>query len=118
MKENVVLEKSYMIAVNVIKSVQNLNKTIDTYVLVKQLLRAGTSVGANAEESQGGYSKKEFKHKLNIAYKEARECKYWIRLIIDTQINSKQQEDVFKKLYNDADELCKIIYSIINSSKS
>lgn len=117
MKENVVLEKSYKFAVNIIKASQGLNKAIDTYVLIKQLLRAGTSVGASIEESQGGYSKKDFKHKLNIAYKEARECKFWIRLIIDTQVKSKQQELIFRNLFNDADELCKIIYSIINSSK-
>ncbi|HMQ78377.1 MAG TPA: four helix bundle protein [Ignavibacteria bacterium] len=117
MKENVVLEKSYSFAVNTIIAVRSLNKTIDTYVLVKQLLRAGTSVGANIEESQGGYSKKDFKHKLNVAYKEARECKYWIRLIIDTQISTKQQIVAFQKLLNDADELCKIIYSIVNSTK-
>lgn len=118
MKENVILEKSYKFAVNTIKAVQDLNKSIDTYILVKQLLRASTSVGANVEESQGGYSKKDFSHKLNVAYKEARESKFWIRLIVDTQIKSKNQEDNFKNLFNDADELCKIIYSIINSSKS
>lgn len=73
MKDNVVLEKSYAFAVNTIKAVQGLNKSIDAYVLVKQLLRAGTSVGANIEESQGGYSKKDFKYKLSIAYKEANE---------------------------------------------
>lgn len=117
MKENVILEKSYKFAVNSIKAVQGINKTVDSYILIKQLLRAGTSVGANVEESQGGYSKKDFKHKMNIAYKEARECKFWIRLIVDTQIKSKQQEELFKNLFNDADELCKIIYSIINSSK-
>ena len=93
MKENIVLEKSYKFAVNTIKAVQDLNKSIDTYILVKQLLRASASVGANVEESQGGYSKKDFKHKLNVAYKEARESKFWIRLIIDTQIKSKHQEE-------------------------
>jgi four helix bundle protein len=117
MKENVILEKSYKFAVNSIKAIQGLNKSVDAYVLIKQLLRAGTSVGANAEEAQGGYSKKDFKHKMNVAYKEARECKFWIRLIVDTQVKSKQQEELFKNLFNDADELCKIIYSIINSSK-
>ncbi|MBE2218574.1 MAG: four helix bundle protein [Ignavibacteria bacterium] len=115
MKENVILEKSYIFAVRTIKAVRKLNKGIDTYVLVKQLLRAATSVGANIEESQGGYSKKDFKHKVNIAYKEARECKYWIRLILDTQVNTKEQEKDFRELLNSADEACKILYAISNS---
>lgn len=113
MKENVVLEKSYKFAVNTIKAVQDLNKSIDTYILVKQLLRASTSVGANVEESQGGYSKKDFKHKLNVAYKEARESKFWIRLIVDTQIKSKNQEDNFKNLFNDADNFVKLFTQLL-----
>lgn len=113
MKENVVLEKSYKFAVNTIKAVQDLNKSIDTYILVKQLLRASTSVGANVEESQGGYSKKDFKHKLNVAYKEARESKFWIRLIVDTQIKSKNQEDNFENLFNDADNFVKLFTQLL-----
>lgn len=117
MKENVIVEKSYLFAVNILKAVKTLTKFMESYILVKQLVRAGTSVGANIEESQGGHTKKDFLHKMNISYKEARECKYWIRLIIDTQINSKAQLNLFNSLFNDADELCKILYAILNSSK-
>lgn len=118
MKQNIILEKSYSFAVKTILAVQKLHKGVDSYVLIKQLLRAGTSVGANVEESQGGYSKKDFNHKLNIAYKEARECKYWIRLILDTQIESKEQKSIFENLFKDADELCRIIYKIIEPGRS
>jgi four helix bundle protein len=117
MKENVIVEKSYRFAVNILKAVKTLNGSIENYVLVKQLIRAGTSIGANVEESQGGHTRKDFVHKLNISYKEAKESKYWIRLIIDTQISSKVQQTLFKNLLDDADELCKIIFSIIRSSK-
>ncbi|MBN8584039.1 MAG: four helix bundle protein [Ignavibacteria bacterium] len=112
MKQNVIVEKSYMFAVNTIIAVRKLKNRIDSYILIKQLLRAGTSIGANVEESQGGYSRKDFNHKLNIAYKEARECKYWIRLIVDTQVENEEQKKIFDSLFNDADELCRIIYKI------
>lgn len=117
MKDNVVLEKSYAFAVNVLKTLKILNRSIENYVLVKQLVRSSTSIGANLQESQGGLTKKEFIHKLNISYREAKESKYWIRLIIDSQLTVKTQIELFNKLFNDADELCKIIYSIIKSSK-
>src|SRR5690349_19203052 len=102
MKENIIVEKSYKFAVNILKAVKTLNRSIENYVLVRQLIRAGTSIGANVEESQGGHTRKDFIHKLNISYKEAKECKYWIRLIIDTQISSKSQLNIFQSLYNDA----------------
>jgi len=117
MKENVVLDKSYKFAINVLKAVKVLERSIENYVLVKQLIRSSTSIGANLQESQGGLTKKEFIHKLNISYREAKESKYWIKLIIDSQLTGKPQMELFNQLYNDGDELCKIIYSIIKSSK-
>ena len=117
MKENIVIEKSYAFALNVLRAVRILNKSIENYVLVKQLIRSSTSVGANLQESQGGLSRKEFIHKLNISYREAKESKYWIKLIIDSQLKVKTEVALFTKLYDDGDELCRIIYSIIKSSK-
>ena len=116
MKENILLEKSYKFAVNVLKAVKVLNRSTENYVLIRQLVRAPTSIGANAEESQGGHTKKDFVHKLNTSYKEARETKLWIRLIIDTQLSKKSEIEMYRKLLDDADELCKIIYAIIRSS--
>ena len=118
MKENIVIEKSYTFAVKILKAVRKLERSIENYVLVKQLIRSSTSVGANLQESQGGLTKKEFIHKLNISYREAKESKYWISLIIDSQLKGKPDEDLFRNLFNDGDELCRIIYSIIKSSKS
>lgn len=117
MKENIVLEKSYSFAINVLRAVKILERSIENYVLVKQLIRSSTSVGANLQESQGGLTKKEFIHKMNISYREAKESKYWIKLITDSQLEGKPNAEKFINLYNDGDELCKIIYSIIKSSK-
>jgi four helix bundle protein len=117
MENNVILEKSYSFALNALKAVKILNRTPENYVLVKQFIRAAASVGSNVEESQGGESKKDFIHKLNISYKEARECKFWIRLIRDSQLTCKNDIDMYNKLFDDADELCKILYKIIESSK-
>ncbi len=117
MKENIVIDKSYSFAVNVLKAVKKLDRSLENYVLVKQLIRSSTSVGANLQESQGGLTRKEFIHKLNISYREAKESKYWIRLIVDSQLKGKPDEELFNKLYDDGDELCRIIFAIIKSSK-
>ncbi len=83
-EDNVILDKSYAFAVRIIKFYQFLVSEKKEYVLSKQILRCGTSIGANIEEAIGGQSKKDFFAKLTISYKEARECHYWIRLLSDT----------------------------------
>jgi len=85
------------------------------YILSKQLLRSGTSIGANIEEAIGGQSEKDFYAKPTIAYKEARETHYWIRLLTDTNYLSKEEN---KSLINDVDELLKIIGSIQKTLRS
>ena len=79
------------------------------------MLRSGTSVGANIEEAIGGYSKKDFRAKMSISYKEIRETKYWLRLLKETDYISKVQ---FEGLFRDADEIAKMLYKIIENSKS
>jgi four helix bundle protein len=83
--------------------------------LAKQILRSGTSVGANVEEALGGQSKKDFHAKLSIAYKEARESHYWIRLLFDTGYLSEQES---QSLLSDADELQKVLGSILKTLRS
>jgi four helix bundle protein len=83
-------------------------------VLSKQLLRCGTSVGANIEEAIGGQSSKDFFAKLNVSYKEARETMYWLRLLKDSDILSEKESD---SLMTDCDELLKIIGTIIKTMK-
>lgn len=106
---NVIQDKSYAFAVKIVKHCQFLIETKKEFVLSKQLLRSGTSIGANIEEAIGGQSKKDFYAKLTISYKEARESKYWIRILHDTGYFS---EEVKIELLNDVEELLRIIGSI------
>lgn len=108
-KGNVVQEKSYAFAVKVVKVCKELMENNKEYVLSKQLLRSGTSIGANVEEAIGGQSKKDFFAKLTISYKEARESHYWIRLLHDTNY---LDVDTKTELINDCEELLRIIGSI------
>ena len=114
MSNNIILNKTYDFAVAIVKLSQKLVSEKKEYVLSKQILRSGTSIGANTEEAIGGVSKKDFVHKLSIAYKEARETKYWLRILKDTgYIN----EEEFKNLFNNIEEILKILFAIIKKSK-
>lgn len=108
-KDNVVQIKSYAFAVRIVKIFNYLSEERKEYVLSKQLLRCGTSIGANIEEAIGGQSEKDFFAKLTISYKEARETHYWIRLLKDTDYLSIEEAD---SLLKDVDELLRIIGSI------
>jgi four helix bundle protein len=109
MKENIIQVKSFAFAVRIVKVYQYLCDEKKEYVLSKQLLRSGTSIGANIEEAIGGQSEKDFFAKLTIAYKEAREAHYWIRLLTETNYLTNEEN---KSLLNDVEELLKIIGSI------
>ncbi len=109
MKENVVQTKSYAFAIKIVNTFKMLQSEKKAYILSKQLVRSGTSIGANIEEAIGGQSKKDFFAKLTISYKEARETKYWIRLLTDTDYLTKQQSE---PLLKEIEELLRIIGSI------
>ena len=115
MKENIVVSKSFKFSVSVIRIYQFLVSEKKEYILSKQILRSGTSIGANIEEAIGGISGKDFTAKMSIAYKEARETKYWLKLLHETNYLSDKQ---FNTLLEDCEELLKILYSIINTSKN
>jgi four helix bundle protein len=109
MKENIIQIKSYDFAVQIVKLYRILIDEKREYVLSKQLLRSGTSIGANVEEAIGGQSKKDFFAKLSIAYKEARETHYWIRLLRDTNYLTLEESNLY---LDKAEELLKIIGTI------
>jgi len=109
MKENLILEKSYKFAVRIIRLYQFLKKDKNEYELSKQILRSGTSIGSNVEEAIGGSSRKDFAAKLGIAYREARETRFRLRLLHDTDYIEKK---LFDSLLNDCEELLRIIRSI------
>ena len=98
-----------------IKLFQNLSKNKKEYILSKQILRSGTSIGANIEEAIGGQSTKDFLHKLSISYKEARETHYWLRLLRDSTYISKEESIV---LIEKCEELLRIIGSIQKTTKA
>jgi four helix bundle protein len=107
--DNAVQIKSYDFALRIIKIYKYLSQEKKEFVLSKQLLRSGTSIGAGIEESIGGQSKADFFAKITIAYKEARESKYWIRLLRDSDYLTIEQSS---DLLMDVEELLKIIGSI------
>ena len=115
MKENVVQAKSYAFAVRIVRLYQHLSVEKKEYVLSKQVLRCGTSIGANVEEAIGGQSRADFVSKMSIAYKEARETTYWLRLLKDTDYLTPSQ---FDSIHADAEELCRIIASIQKNTKA
>jgi four helix bundle protein len=97
-----------------VKAYQYLSDEKKVYVLSKQLLRSGTSIGANTEETIGGQSERDFYAKLNIVYKEARESHYWIRLMKYINYFDEAQAN---SLLKDCDEILKIVGSIIKTMK-
>lgn len=113
-EENIVVDKSYAFAVRIVNFYKYMVSETKEYVLSKQLLRSGTSIGANIEEAIGGHSRKDFHAKLSIAYKEARETRYWLRLLCDTGYLDKKITD---SLLTDCEELLKLTGSIIKSLK-
>ena len=80
-RDNVVYDKAYQFAIRIVKAYQFLSSEKKEFVLSKQLLRSGTSIGANIAEANGGISKADFSNKISIAYKECLETKYWLDLL-------------------------------------
>lgn len=110
MKENnVIREKSFEFAIRSVKMFKYLQEEKKEYILSKQFLRSATSIGANIEEAIGGQSERDFLSKLSIAYKEARESMYWIRLLAATEYLSATESNSILK---DAEEICKILGKI------
>ncbi len=116
MKESILREKSYQFALRIVKLYKFIAEEEKEYVLSKQILRSGTSIGANIEEGKHAQSKTDFVHKLSIAQKEAAaETHYWLRLLRDSDfLTAKQAES----LLNDCEEIQKILTASIKTAKS
>ena len=111
--DNVVENKSFDFAVRIVNLHKHLSVEKNEFVLSKQLLRSGTSIGANVSEALRGQSKADFSAKMCIALKEANESHYWIRLLCKTDFLTEQQ---FNSIENDVVELIKILSSICKTS--
>ena len=107
--DNVVQQKSFALAIRIVNVFKKLTSEKKEFVLSKQLLRSGTSIGANIEESIGGQSTKDFLSKISISYKEARETIYWLKLQQATEYLSQEEAS---SLLQDTEEICKILAKI------
>ncbi len=115
-KNNIILDKAFVFSVRVVKLNTYLCDDKREYILSKQLLRSGTSIGANINEAQAGQSKNDFIAKMSIASKEARETKYWIDLLVATDYLSLEDVHV-QTLVSDIEEIVKLLTSIIKTTK-
>jgi len=112
---NIIQDKSFAYAVRIVKLCKLLKEERREFDMSKQLMRSGTSIGANIEEALGGQSNRDFIAKLSIAYKESRESRFWLRLLFELNyINELEARSIIA----DTEELCKILSAILTTSKA
>ena len=114
MQESIIERKSFDFAIRIVKLYQYLCENKKEYVLSKQLLRSGTSIGANVSEAQRGQSKPDFYAKIAISLKEANETLYWIRLLHATEYITDKE---YLSLQSDINEIISILVAICNSKE-
>jgi four helix bundle protein len=115
MEKNIIEEKSFSFAVRIVKLYKWLCSDKHEFVLSKQLLRAGTSIGANIQEAQAAQSRNDFISKMAIASKEARETKYWLRLLIHSDYLNKEDNEV-RGIMKDVEDMVNILTKIVKTS--
>ena len=115
MKENILKDKSFKFSVRIVKLSQFLNNDKREFILSKQIIRSGTSIGAMVREAEYAESKADFIYKLNIALKEANETEYWLDILFQTQFLEK---NIYESLIIDTKELLRLLISIIKKTKS
>ena len=115
MKQSLVAEKSFDFALRMIELYQYLVKDLKEFDLGRQVLRSGTSIGANIEEALGGFSERDFAAKISISYKESRETAYWLRLLKASQIIEEGWAD---SLLEECQQLTKMTASIVKTMKN
>ena len=114
MKQNIIREKSRKFAVRIVRLYQYLREARHEFVLSKQLLRSGTSIGANIREGDYAQSRADFITKMTIALKESAETEYWLELLAETGYLTEEQ---YASIHQDAEELLRILTRIINTAK-
>lgn len=115
MASSIIKDKSFNFALEIIDIYKYLTITKKEFILSKQLLRSGTSIGANIKEALKGQSRKDFLSKMSIALKEAEETEYWIQLLIQSNyLDVKMGQSILEKSI----ELCKILISIVQTTKA
>ena len=114
MKTNVVKDKTYTFALRIVQLTRQLREQKE-FELAGQVLRAGTSIGANVEEALAGISRADFIAKMSIASKEARESHYWLRILRDSKIVASKEID---SMIEDSEEILRLLTSIVKTSQS
>ena len=114
MKRNVIKEKSFVLAVEIVKLTKKLREDRRELVMSKQLLRSGTSIGANVREGEHAESKADFIHKMSIALKEANESDYWIDLLFESEYLDRNE---YLAIRNELTPVLKLLRAIVKSSK-
>lgn len=115
LNNNPLQNKSYDFALQIVHLSKDLIQNKKEYVLSKQILRSGTSIGANIIEANGAISKADFSSKMSIAYKECLETKYWLHLLKDS---GDLEEVYFNTLFENADEIGKILFAILKTTRN
>lgn len=115
MKENIIKNKSFAFAVRIVKLYKHYVESKKEYILSKQLLRSGTSVGAMVREAEHAETKADFKHKMAVAQKEINETIYWLELMKETDYLTQEE---FSSINSDAVEIIKLITAILKTTKS
>jgi len=113
MLENIIEKRSFNFAITIINLYKYITCINKEYVISNQLMRSGTSIGANVKEGLRGQSKRDFLAKMNIALKEANETEYWLELLIATKYIKNDSE-----ILNECKEICKMLNSIVKTTKN
>ena len=113
--KNVIVDKSLAFAVRIVKMSRYLREEKSEYELASQLLRSGSSIGANVHEAIYGQSRKDFVSKMSIALKEASETGYWLKLLYQSEVLSREQ---YESINKDSEELIRLLTSIVKHSKT
>jgi len=112
--KSIAYDKSYKLAIRIVNCCKWIRSNKSEFILSKQLLRSGTSIGANMAEANGAISDADFSAKVSIAYKECRETLYWLSLLKDTDYIT---EESYKSLHKDTDEVARILFSILKTTR-
>jgi len=115
MKNSIIREKSYEFALRIIKAYKFLSQEQREFVLSKQVLRSGTSIGALVKEAEHAQSRADFINKMNVALKEANETEYWLMLLKDSEYIDEKS---FSSIHQDCSELIRILASIVKTTKN
>ncbi len=114
MKESILLDKSKDFAIRIINLCKYLNDEKKEYIMSKQILRSGTSIGANIREARFAFSKNDFIYKMTTSLKEASETEYWLELLTETKYI---ESNASKSLLNDCVEIIKLLHATVKTSK-